>query len=159
MAENVGPDGKGTITTGGAQPDEKKLVKETIANKVLPWIFLIVLAPLLIIAIGVVANLQPFQRGDLYVYDLGLLLAGAAEAVAEPGAPHRRMQGVYIATLLLGIALAAQWVLASTDKEGHIGGQWWVAVVITLVTGIVAFASVYVGAIGSAKEEVRRWTP
>jgi hypothetical protein len=138
--------------------DEKKLTKETVADKVLPWFFLIICGPVLIITLGVLANIHPFQRGDLYVYDLGLLLAGAAETVATPGVPHRAMQGVYVTTLLLGIALSAQWALASTGKEGHIGGQWWVAIIITFVTGIVAFASVYVGAIGSAKAEVKRWS-
>ena len=138
--------------------DERTLTQKTVADKVLPWFFLIICGPLLIIGLGVLANIQPFQRGDLYVYDIGLLLAGAAEAVAAPGVPHRAMQGVYIATLLLGIALSAQWALAGTSKEGHIGGHWWVAIIVTLVTGIVAFASVYAGAIGSAKEEVKRWT-
>lgn len=144
--------------------DANSLTKDLVADKVVPWLLLIVVGPAVIIVLGIVANIQPFQRGDLYVYDVGLLLAGAAEviaapAIAGPGAARRGMQGAQAVSLLLALVLAAQWALASTGKEGHIGGQWWVSVASTAGTGIVAFISVYVSAIGSAQAEVKRWTP
>jgi hypothetical protein len=128
-----------------------------LSDKVLPWICLIIGGPFAISVIGAVAGIQPFQHGDLYVYDLGLLLAGAAETIAEPGAPDHATQGAWIATLLFGVALSAQWVATTTGREGHTGGQWWVAVSVTVVIAIAASACVYIGAIGSANSEVKRW--
>jgi hypothetical protein len=134
----------------------KTRVKETVADKVIPWLLLIVIGPLVILGVGAIAKIHPFGRGDLYFYDLGLLLAGFAEALAERQLPHRQMQAMFATTVLLAIALAIFWVITSKNIFGDLGARWWMVIVVTLITGLVAFSGVYIGAMGAARTEVRR---
>jgi hypothetical protein len=135
----------------------KELIKETMADKLVPWFMLIVIGPLLIFLVGVLAKIHTFERGDLYIYDLGLLLAGTADVLTPREVPHRRRQAFSVMGLLLGIALAVFWSVTGTHGNSGLGARWWPAVVATIFTGIVALTGVYLGADGTARSEVKRW--
>ena len=116
----------------------KELAKETIADKLIPWIMLIAVGPLLIFIVGAITKIHPFDRGDFYIYDIGLLLAGTAEAVTPREISHRRRQAITVVAILLGIALAIFWGATETGGSSGLGARWWVAIIITLITGIIA---------------------
>jgi hypothetical protein len=148
MPEANGPEGKLT---------ERDIAAKAMADRLAPWLALTVIGPVLIILVGSTQGVHSLERGDLYLYDLGVLLAGLVEVIANENVPHRAMQGGIIATVLLLPALGIFWSTAHTGSNGAVGSHWWCAVLVTVLTGATGLVEVRAGAVGAARTEVSRW--
>lgn len=115
--------------------------------------------PLLVILIGQLANIDEIKPGTIFIFDIGVLLAGIGELFTRGVNLHRSTHLALAATVVMLFALAVAWAITSNEKSSNsFMAQTWIPYASTTLTFFTVCGDIFVGISKKVHEEVNRWT-